>query len=76
MMMDTVIPRYNAPRYNADLAITRFFAPKVFLPNLLRKVKSFNQSQIFSKISQYTAIILVEMLKFAMNQDHNKKFLQ
>ena len=35
----TVIPRYNAPRYNADLAITRFFTPKVFLPRLLRKGK-------------------------------------
>ena len=35
----TVIPRYNAPRYNADLAITRFFTPKVFLPHLLRKGK-------------------------------------
>ena len=33
---DTVIPRYNAPRYNADLAITRFFTPKVLLPHLLR----------------------------------------
>ena len=33
----TVIPRYNAPRHNADLAITRFFTPKVFLPHLLRK---------------------------------------
>ena len=31
----TVIPRYNAPRYNADLAITRFFVAKVFLPHLL-----------------------------------------
>ena len=37
--VDTVIPRYNAPRYNADLAITRFFTPKVFLPHLLRKGK-------------------------------------
>ena len=36
---NTVIPRYNAPRYNADLAITRFFTPKVFLPHLLRKGK-------------------------------------
>ena len=39
----TVIPRYNAPRYkynaNADLAITRFFTPKVFLPHLLGKGK-------------------------------------
>ena len=26
---DTVIPRYNAPRYNADLAITRFLHQKV-----------------------------------------------
>ena len=34
-----VIPRYNAPRYNADLAITRFFTPKVFLPHLSRKGK-------------------------------------
>ena len=35
----TVIPRYNAPRYNADLAITRFFTPKVFLPHFLKKGK-------------------------------------
>ena len=37
--LSTVIPRYNAPRYNADLAITRFFTPKGFLPHLLRKGK-------------------------------------
>ena len=36
-LFSTVIPRYNAPRYNADLAITRFFTPKFFLPHLLRK---------------------------------------
>ena len=45
---DTVIPRYNAPRYNADLAITRLFTPKVFLPHLLGKgkfsAKSVNSS--------------------------------
>ena len=35
----TVVPRYNAPRYNADLAITRFFILKVFLPRLLNKGK-------------------------------------
>ena len=32
--LSTVIPRYNAPRHNADLVITRFFTPKVFLPHL------------------------------------------
>ena len=37
--LTTVIPRYNAPRYNADLAITRFFTPKVFLPHFLKKGK-------------------------------------
>ena len=30
----TVLPRYNAPRYNTDLAMTRFFITKVFLPHL------------------------------------------
>ena len=29
----TVGPRYNAPRYNADLVITRFFDPDPFLPH-------------------------------------------
>ena len=35
----TVVPRYNTPRYNADLAITRFFITKVFLPHILNKGK-------------------------------------
>ena len=38
----TVMPRYNAPRYNADLVITRFFERKFFLPRHFTSMKMFS----------------------------------
>ena len=31
--LNTVVPRYNAPQYNAVLDITRFLEPNFFIPH-------------------------------------------
>ena len=64
------------------LAIKRLVITRTSLYNADFYNKNFpyppspcKQRQIFSKISKYVALILVEMHKFATNQDYYKKFL-
>jgi hypothetical protein len=72
VITNTLAPRYNAPRYSADLAITRFFC----LYSKSVPPSSFEQRQIISQIVEYFVTILVEVHKFAVNQAYYKKFLQ
>ena len=46
----TAGPRYNAPRYNADLVITRFFDPDPFLPHRLKLSENPSQNLDFARL--------------------------